>query len=196
MRRKMPAVVIPLAATRRIARARTFQIGRVSCRSCALFKALIMEVMAPLAAQIAPKKPIANAAADVPPGESCSKPLMNVITPFGAIGSSSSFKSSKRWKRPSAPTRNAIVGKKASNALYAICWASPMQSSFLNAAKLRLNAACQSEKLSCSGELGARPAVAFRSVAVDNAEAAELCLRLALPPAPEDQANGCADASR
>src|SRR6478736_6285687 len=145
--------------------------------------------MAPLAAQIAPKRPIANAAAEVPPGESCCKPLMNLITPFGAIGSSSRFTSSKRWKRPSAPTRNAIAGKKARRALYAICWASPVQSSCLNAAKLRLNAARQSEKLSCSGELGARPTFASRSVAVDNAEAAELCLRLALPTAPEDQAN-------
>jgi len=96
MRRKMAAVVIPLETTRRIARARTFQIGRVSCRSCALFKALIKEVMAPLAAQIAPKRPIANAAAEVPPGESCCNPLMNLITPFGAIGSSSCFTSSKR----------------------------------------------------------------------------------------------------
>jgi hypothetical protein len=40
-------------------------------------------------------------------------------------------------------------------------------------AKLRLKAASQWAGLSFSGELGACPAVAPRSVAVDNAEAAE-----------------------
>jgi hypothetical protein len=138
---------------------------------------LITEVIAPLAAQTAPKKPIRNAATEVPPCVSCCRLVMNLITPFGAIGSSSCFTSSKRWKSPSAPTRKAIAGKKASSELYAICWARPMQSSFMNSAKLRLNAASHSARLSFSGELGACPAVASRSVAVDNAEAAELCFR-------------------
>jgi len=42
---------------------------------------------------------------------------MNLITPFGAIGSRSRFTSSKRWKSPSAPTMNAIAGKNASSEL-------------------------------------------------------------------------------
>src|SRR3954452_8451295 len=70
-----------------------------------------------------------------------------------------------------------------------------MQSSAMNSAKLRLSAASQSAGLSFSGELGACPAVVSRSVAVDNAEAAELCLRLALAPAPEDQPRGGTDAT-
>src|SRR4051794_17801580 len=71
-----------------------------------------------------------------------------------------------------------------------------MQSSFMNSPKLRLNAVSQSARLNCSGELGARPSVASRSVAVDKAEAAELCLGLALPPGAEDQSCGCAAPSR
>src|SRR6266550_3339854 len=121
---------------------------------------------------------------------------MNLITPFGATGSSSCLTSSKRWKSPSAPTRKAIAGKKASSELYAICWARPTQSSFMKPAKLRLNAVSHSVGFSFSGELGACPAVASRSVAVDKTEAAELCLCLALPSAPEDQPSGRADASR
>src|SRR6266576_1964506 len=58
--RKMPAVVIPLVTTRRIAIPRTFQKGRVSGRSYARLTALITEVIAPLATQTAPKKPIRN----------------------------------------------------------------------------------------------------------------------------------------
>jgi hypothetical protein len=46
----------------------------------------------------------------------------------------------------------------------------------MNSAKLRLNAASHSVGFSFSGELGACPAAASRSVAVDKAEAAELCL--------------------
>ena len=61
MSRKMPAVVIPLRTTRRIAIPRTFQIGRVSCSSCALFIALITDDIAPLAAQTAPTRPMRNA---------------------------------------------------------------------------------------------------------------------------------------
>ena len=49
-----------------------------------------------------------------------------------------------------------------------------MQSSFMKAAKLRLNAASHSAGLSFSGELGTWRAVASRSVAVDKAEAAAL----------------------
>src|SRR6266700_8234152 len=71
-----------------------------------------------------------------------------------------------------------------------------MQSSFRNAVKLHLKAASHSARFSFSGELGTRPAVASRSVAVDNAEAAELRLRLTLPPAAEDQPCGRAYASR
>src|SRR6266550_1674256 len=52
-----------------------------------------------------------------------------------------------------------------------------MQSSFMKAPKLRLNAATHSAGLSFSGELGTSPAVASRSVAVDKAEAAELRFR-------------------
>jgi hypothetical protein len=57
---------------------------------------------------------------------------MNLITPFGAIGSRRFSTSSKRLKRPSAPTRNATAGKKASSELYATCCDRPMQSSFRN----------------------------------------------------------------
>src|SRR5436309_3135087 len=187
MSRKIPAVVNPLTTTRRIATARTFQIGRVSCRSTARFTALITDDIAPLAAQTAPKKPIRNAAAEVPPFESFCRLVMNLITPFGAIGSRRRFTSSKRWKRPRAPTTNAIAGKNASSELYAICWDRPMQSSFMNSEKLRLSEASHSEAVSFSGEVGARPARASRSVAVDKAEAAELGLRLAFATAPEDQ---------
>src|SRR5437773_8569698 len=66
IRRKTPAVVIPLETTSRIATPRTFQGGRVSCRSYALFTALIIEAIAPLAAQTAPRSPMMNAAADAP----------------------------------------------------------------------------------------------------------------------------------
>src|SRR5512133_2586964 len=52
----------------------------------------------------------------------------------------------------------------------------------MNEAKLRLNAASHSARVSFSGELGACPAVALRSAAVDNAEAAELGFLLAYRP--------------
>src|SRR5919197_1099680 len=153
------------------------------------------EPIAPLAAQTAPKKPITKAAADVPPPESACRLEMNLITPFGAIGPSRLFTSSKRWNRPSAPTRNAIAGKNASNELYAICWARPMQSSPMNPEKLRLNAASHSPRLSRSGDRGARPTRARRcSVAADKTEAAYLGLRLALATAAEDEARSRADA--
>src|SRR5439155_18909625 len=77
-----------------------------------------------------------------------------------------------------------------------MCWERPMQSSFMNAEKLRLTAANHSAGPSFSDELGTCPALGSRSVAVDNAEAAELGLRLALPPAPEHQSGGGADAAR
>ena len=66
----------------------------------------------------------------------------------------------------------------------------------MNAEKLRLTAANHSPGPSFSGELGTCPGLGSRSVAVDNAEAAELGLRLALPPAPEHQPGGGADAAR
>ena len=96
MSRKMPAVVIPLVRTRRMAIARSFQNGRVSGRSYARFTALITEPIAPLATQTAARNPMRNAAFDVPPCESCCRPVMNPITPPGAIGSSSLLTSSKR----------------------------------------------------------------------------------------------------
>jgi hypothetical protein len=65
-----------------------------------------------------------------------------------------------------------------------------MQSSFMNSEKLRLNAARHPPSFRRVGEPGVRPTCA---VAVDKAEAAEPCLRLALPPATEDQARGRAD---
>src|SRR6266446_815019 len=71
-----------------------------------------------------------------------------------------------------------------------------MQSSFRKAEKLRLNAVSHSAGLSFSDELGTCPAVSSRSVAVDNAEAAELRLRLAFPPTAEDQPCGGADTPR
>jgi hypothetical protein len=49
-----------------------------------------------------------------------------------------------------------------------------MQSSLMNAVKVRFKAASHSAGLSFSGELGTCPTVDSRSVAVDNAEAAEL----------------------
>src|SRR5215208_1927003 len=150
--------------------------------------------IAPLAAQTAPKKPITNAAADVPPPESSCRLEMNLITPFGAIGSRSVFTSSKRSNTPSAPTRNATAGKNARSELYAICCARPMQSSCMNSEKLRFSAESHSARLSRSGEEGERPTFA-RSVAVDKAEAAHLGLRLAFAAAPEDQTRGCADAA-
>ena len=113
----MPAVVIPLVRTRTIAVARVFQKGRVSGRSYARLTALITEFIAPLAIQTAAKKPITNAAADVPPCESRCRLSMNVITPFGAIGSSSRVTSSNRPNRPSAPMTNAMAGKNASSEL-------------------------------------------------------------------------------
>src|SRR6266508_634555 len=118
---------------------------------------------------------------------------MNLITPLGAIGSRSVFTSSKRWNRPSAPTRNVMAGKKASSELYAICWARPMQSSFMNSEKLRFSAASHSARLNRVGDRGARPARGPRSVAVDKAEAADPGFRVALTPAPEDQPRGRAD---
>src|SRR5438874_8159685 len=122
---------------------------------------------------------------------------MKVITPPGAIGSSRRLTSSKRWKSPSAPTRNAVAGKNASSELYAICCARPMQSSLMNSEKLRFNTAIHSPRLSRSGERGTRPAAARRcSVAVDKAEAAELGLRLAFAPAPEDQTRARTDPTR
>src|SRR5512132_4211974 len=150
--------------------------------------------IAPLAAQTAPKKPITNAAADVPPLESCCRFVMNVITPSGAIGSSSSLTLSNRSKTPSAPIRNATAGKNASSELYAICWERPMQSSRKKALKLPFSAASHSPRLSRSGELGVRPTRARRcSVAVDKAETPGLGLRLAFASAPEDQPRGRAD---
>jgi hypothetical protein len=71
--------------------------------------------MAPLAAQTAAKNPIRNATVDALVPESCCSDEMNLITPPGAIGSSRRSTSSKRWKRPSAPTTKAIAGKNASS---------------------------------------------------------------------------------
>src|SRR5437763_289305 len=138
-----------------------------------------------------------KAAAEVPPLLSCCRLVMNLITPPGAIGSRRRLTSSKRWKSPSAPTRKATAGKNASSELYAICCASPMQSSLMNSEKLRLSAAIHSPRLSRSGERGTRPAVARRcSVAVDKAEAADLGLCLAFATAPEDQARRRTDPAR
>src|SRR5215216_1421278 len=96
---------------------------------------------------------------------------------------------------PSAPTRKATAGKKASSELYATCCESPMQSSARNSLKLRFSAANHSLELSRSGERGGWPTCACCSVAVDKAEAAERGFRLAFAPAPEDQPRGCADAA-
>src|SRR5215210_3368949 len=65
-----------------------------------------------------------------------------------------------------------------------------MQSSLMNSEKLRFRAASHSPTLRRVGEPGVRPTC---SVAVDNAEAAEACLRIAFPPAPEDQSRGGTD---
>src|SRR5437588_9971023 len=62
-----------------------------------------------------------------------------------------------------------------------------MQSSAMNAEKLRLRAASHAVRLRRSGERGALPTRASRSVAVDKAEAADPGLGLAFAPAPEDQ---------
>src|SRR5438445_9597418 len=70
-----------------------------------------------------------------------------------------------------------------------------MQSSCMNSETARLNAASHSPRLSCCGELGAWPAVASRSVAVDKAETAGLRLRLAFAYPSEDQPCGRADAT-
>jgi hypothetical protein len=68
-----------------------------------------------------------------------------------------------------------------------------MQSSCKNSEKERLSAARHSLRLSFCGELGARPTGAFRPVAVDKAEAADLGLRLLFASAAEDQPCGRAD---
>src|SRR2546423_1917194 len=124
---------------------------------------------------------------------------MNLITPLGAIGSSRLLTSPKSPKRPRAPTTNAIAGKNASSELYAICCARPMQSSAMNSWKLRLSAAIHSARLSRCGALGGRPtcrrSVAVRSVAVDKAEATDLCLGRTLSAAPHQQPHGRADAA-
>jgi hypothetical protein len=77
MSKKVPAVVSPLETTRRIATARTFQNGRVSCRSIAFLTALTTVPIAPLATQTAKKKPTAKAATEVPPCESFCRLPMN-----------------------------------------------------------------------------------------------------------------------
>src|SRR5580765_5174517 len=86
------------------------------------------------------------------------------------------------------------AGKKASSELYAICWERPMQSSFMNCAKLRFSAASHSPLLNRPGELGVRPTRPRPcSVAVDKTEPPDLGLRLAFASAPEDQPRGRAD---
>src|SRR6266536_2531089 len=70
-----------------------------------------------------------------------------------------------------------------------------MQSSLMKAERLRFSAASHSALLSRSGERGARPSRARRSVAVDKAEATDLRLRLAFARAPEDQPGGRAHAA-
>ena len=94
---------------------------------------------------------------DVPPLESLCRFVMNVITPSGAIGSSSCLTLSNRLNTPSAPIRNATAGKNASSELYAICCDRPMQSSRMNALKLPFSAAIHSPRRSRPGELGVRP---------------------------------------
>src|SRR3954470_18628158 len=71
-----------------------------------------------------------------------------------------------------------------------------MQSSFMKLEKARVRAGIHSDRLSFSGDSGAWPARASRSVAVDNAKATELGLGLAFASAPEDQPCGRADSSR
>src|SRR5207244_12736231 len=70
-----------------------------------------------------------------------------------------------------------------------------MQSSCMNSETARLNAASHSPRLSCRGELGAWPAVASRSVAVNKAEAADLRLRLAFASPAKDQPRSRADSA-
>src|SRR6478752_2383084 len=152
--------------------------------------------IAPLAIQTAPKKPITNATADVPPCESCCKFSMKVMTPCGAIGASNCSRLSYRPKRPSAPITNATAGKNASSELYATCCERPMQSWRMNAPKLPFRASSHSPRLSRSGELGLRPMRARRpSVAVDKAESPGLGFCFAFASAPEDQSCGRADPS-
>src|SRR5580765_5805805 len=71
-----------------------------------------------------------------------------------------------------------------------------MQSSFMNLEKARLKDAIHSDRLSFSGDSGAGPVRASRSVAVDNTKATELGLGLAFASAPEDQPRGRPDSSR
>jgi hypothetical protein len=71
-----------------------------------------------------------------------------------------------------------------------------MQSSFMNLENARLKEAIHSERLSFSGDSGAWPARASRSVALDNAKATELGHGVAFASAPEDQPRGRADSSR
>src|SRR5262245_10749537 len=147
----------------------------------------MMVLIAPLAAQTAPKKPSTNAADDAPLPLSCSRFEIKVTTPSGATGASNDSRLSKRLNRPSAPTMNASAGKNASSELYAICWERPMQSSRRNRAKLRFSAASHSLPLSRSGELGVLPADRRCSVAVDKTEPPKCGFRLALALATEDQ---------
>src|SRR3954462_4799650 len=118
---------------------------------------------------------------------------MNLITPLGAIGSSSCLTSSKRLKRPRAPIKKATAGKNASSELYATSCESPMQSSRMKAAKLRLSAAIHSPRLSRSGDAGVRPTRARCSVAVDKTERPDLGFCLAFASAAKDQPRGRAD---
>src|SRR3954453_1232302 len=94
---------------------------------------------------------------------------------------------------PSALIRNATAGKNASSELYATSCESPMQSSRMKAAKLRLSAAIHSPRLSRSGDLGVRPTRARCSVAVDKTERPDLGFCLAFASAPKDQPRGRAD---
>src|SRR5688500_11412132 len=74
----------------------------------------------------------------------------------------------------------------ASSELYAICSASPMQSSARNSLKLRFRAATQSPTLRRVGDSGAL-------AAVDKEEAAGLGLRPALPALAEEEPHRRAD---
>ena len=69
----------------------TFQTGRVSTRSYARLTAFSTEPIAPLAAQVAPARPITKASTDVPVDVSCCSVSTVSSTSPGAIGARNSF---------------------------------------------------------------------------------------------------------
>src|SRR5512133_647478 len=148
--------------------------------------------MAPVAAQNARRtaKASANAEPDLLCAASFFARSMMSITLLGATEPTkcSSELNEPGPNRPSTPITRITVGRKASRALKATCWASPMQSSAMKCLPASLKTPTQPRGPSRAGVR--EPALV---VPVDKGERAQFRLRRPFPTSTGQQPHRCAD---